>query len=143
MKEIWKYIENTDELYMVSNLGRIKLTKSVKRRDLIIGEYIQEAGIVKCNAPAEGYISCYISGGIEYNIKRHHIGIHRLVARHFIPNPENKKTVNHINGNKLDNRVCNLEWATHSENMKHALRTGLFPIENPQHGTLYLKLKNS
>ena len=46
--------------------------------------------------------------------------MHQLVARQFIPNPKNKRTVNHINGNKSDNRVENLEWATDSEQMQHA-----------------------
>lgn len=51
--------------------------------------------------------------------------VHRLIAQTFHPNPENKRTVNHINGDKADNRACNLEWATYSENCKHAYRIGL------------------
>ena len=51
--------------------------------------------------------------------------LHRLIAEAFIPNPEHKRTINHIDGNKTNNSLSNLEWATDSENHKHAYRTGL------------------
>jgi hypothetical protein len=54
--------------------------------------------------------------------------VHRLVAQTYLSNPENKATVNHIDGNKENNMLCNLEWMTQSENMKHACDTGLRPI---------------
>ena len=53
------------------------------------------------------------------------ISVHRLVAMTFIPNPDNKTTINHKNGNKQDNRVENLEWVSHRENIQHAYRTGI------------------
>jgi hypothetical protein len=60
------------------------------------------------------------------NGKRTTNGVHRLLAEAFIPNPENKPEVNHINGVKGDFSLINLEWATHKENIQHARRTGLF-----------------
>lgn len=67
----------------------------------------------------------YYAYSYRVNGRRKNKKIHRLVAEAFLPNPLNKKSINHINGNKLDNRVCNLEWATTKENTNHAVRTGL------------------
>jgi hypothetical protein len=59
--------------------------------------------------------------------------LHRLLAKTFIPNPENKPCVNHIDGNKLNNNLSNLEWVSYSENNKHAFKTGL-RIPSPSYG---------
>ena len=64
-----------------------------------------------------GYLVVGIGGSLQL--------VARLVAQTFIPNPENKPTVNHIDGDKLNNHIDNLEWATHSENMQHSYDEGL------------------
>lgn len=69
-----------------------------------------------------GYIQYVL---VDNDGKKRHMNGHRIVALTFIPNPENKSQINHLNGNHTDNRVSNLEWATSSENMEHAYRTGL------------------
>lgn len=72
---------------------------------------------LKSRVNENGYLSIMLRGKVYK--------IHRLIAIAYIPNPLNKKTVNHIDGNKLNNSVKNLEWATHSENNKHAYISGL------------------
>lgn len=62
---------------------------------------------------------------LQHNGIKKKIPMHRLLAIHFIPNPDNRRTVNHIDGNKLNNSLTNLEWATYSENMQHAYDTSL------------------
>lgn len=67
----------------------------------------------------------YVKVTLTYNGKRVYKTVHRLVAETFIPNPENKPQINHINGIKTDNRAENLEWCTVEENEIHAMRNGL------------------
>jgi hypothetical protein len=95
--------------YKVSNLGRIKNPYG----RIIKGKFI------------EGYKHVELRDESGAKHKR----VHRLVAKAFIPNPENKEQVNHINGDKSDNRVENLEWVTNFENRLHAVKTGLVPPE--------------
>jgi len=76
------------------------------------------------------YLKNFLKAGdyvyVKIDNKSHRL--HRLVAQTYIPNPENKPQVNHMDGNKENNMLCNLEWMTHSENVQHACDTGLRPI---------------
>lgn len=116
MCEVWKDIPGYEGLYQVSNLGRVKSisfrnNQIVKQRDKILTQ-------TKIN-------SGYLTVGFHKDGKQKHCLVHRLVAQAFIQNPENKETVNHINGDKHDNRAINLEWNTPKENTGHSIKTGL------------------
>lgn len=106
--EIWKPVPGYEEYYEVSNIGRVKKIKGANAGRIFIGAFDD-----------------YMFTTLTKDKKAKFFYIHRLVAMAFLPNPENKRTVNHINGIKTDNRVENLEWATNSENLQHAWDTGL------------------
>jgi hypothetical protein len=78
---------------------------------------------------------------IESN-KSTKIALHRLLMLQFVPNPNNKRTVNHKDGNKLNNSLDNLEWATDSENIKHAWDIGLMPYSRKLSEKQYIEILN-
>lgn len=111
-EEIWKDVIGYEGLYQVSNLGNVK---SLDRKRLHPKGFYRKykSRLIKPDM-IKGYKRVKFS---DSTISR--ITVHRLVAIHFIPNPENKPHVNHINTIRTDNRVENLEWVTHRENMCH------------------------
>lgn len=115
-QEIWKDIKGYEGLYQVSNLGRIK---SVLFRNNICTKEREKIIKIKTNKCNRQYVMLYKNG------KRKNLIVHRLVARAFIPNPNNYLEVNHIDGNPKNNNVGNLEWCTKSYNEWHAYHNGL------------------
>lgn len=111
--EIWKDVVGYEGIYKVSSLGRIKRVGKYRNQT---AEWESERVLKPAQKP-NGYKFCQLSKNNETKAKH----IHRLVAEAFIPNPDNKPTVNHKNGNKEDNRVENLEWATYTENNLHSM----------------------
>jgi len=119
--ELWKEISEYEGLYSVSSLGRVK---SIQREVLysngrthIVKEKILKQEISKTTKMKRVTLSKQCS--VERFL------VHRLVGKEFIPNPENKSQINHIDGDRLNNTITNLEWCTGSENMMHAYKTNL------------------
>ena len=100
----WKRIKGFEEYYLISDTGQVWSIRSEKLLSPKIDRY--------------GYATVVLSvDGIQ-----HYKAVHRLVAQAFIPNPENLPTVNHINEDKRDNRVVNLEWMSAADNDNHGTR---------------------
>ncbi len=117
MKETWKPVVGYEETYLVSNLGNVKS----------VGNFIMPNG---GNRPIrelkKGVHRCgYLIVRLYKNGKQKQHYIHRLVAMAFIENPFDKEQVNHIDGDKTNNAVDNLEWVSREENINHAYETEL------------------
>lgn len=111
MVEIWSDIEGYENLYQVSNLGRVKALgngKTHNTKESILKSCVGGNGYLNVNLYKEGKKKSYL--------------VHRLVATAFIPNPDNLPQVNHRDEDKLNNRVENLEWCDRSYNMNYGTR---------------------
>lgn len=115
MKEIWKPVNGYEGIYEVSNLGRVKRLER-QYTHAKIGERILKQELVR-------------SGYLRVMLHKNGIGkrflVHRLVADAFIENVNNYQYVNHIDANKRNNSISNLEWCTQKQNMQHAMKLGL------------------
>lgn len=120
--EIWKPVVGFEGIYEVSNIGRVKLLY----REYYPGDYptkrVMKNKILDIRIRPDGYLTVWLSKQMRDG---KHYFIHRLVSEAFINNFLNKKEVNHIDGHKTNNFVSNLEWATRSENIQHAVDNGL------------------
>lgn len=104
----WKDIKGYEGLYQISNTGLVRsLSYNQKKFTRELKQYLKRG---------------YCQVGLSFQSETKWYSLHRLVALHYIENPANKKTVNHKNGIRNDNRIENLEWLTHSENSLHGYR---------------------
>ena len=117
--EIWVDVENYEGLYKVSNMGNIL---SLRRNKLVIGD-INNAGYRRVILYKEK--------------KRERFFVHRLVAKYFCPNYKEENVVNHLDGDKQNNKASNLEWCSRSENDIHAYNLGLRGANNSKRVAKY------
>lgn len=120
-KEIFKPIQSYEGIYEVSNHGNIKtLERPIYRKNGQL-HYVQKPKLLNPSLFSNGYYYVSLNKNKNIRVKT----VHSIVAEAFIDNPKAKRTVNHIDGNKLNNNIENLEYSTDLENNIHALETGL------------------
>lgn len=118
--ETWKSIKGFEDCYEISDLGNLRSKERfVKHYKGGVRKYKSSNKNIRINR--YGYLRC----NLKKDGNRYDFSVHRLVAEAFLKNNENKKFINHKNGIKTDNRVCNLEWVSSSENIIHAVENRL------------------
>lgn len=127
LNEIWKDIPNLP--YEISNFGVVRRKEGTKLN-------------WKANSYVRPYkMKGYVAVHLYKNSRCYRFLVHRLLAEAFIPNPLNKPFINHIDGNRENNSLDNLEWCTHQENIQHAYDTGL--VKADRNLTQRIKKKNA
>lgn len=124
--EVWKDIPGTNGIYQVSSLGNVRSIDRIVKHNYG-GTRTAKGRTLRLSKQTNGYLAC----PVFYNGKEKRCNVHRLVMLAFVG--ESKLTVNHINGNKQDNRLENLEYCTLSQNLKHAFKNGLSCIDGERH----------
>jgi hypothetical protein len=126
MTEVWKPVNGYEGLYEVSNYGKVKALRKFS------GTCFRDERILSMNRiTKDGYIHV----ALTKNGKVLDTRLHKVVAENFVENPDKKETVNHIDGNKLNNRADNLEWADRREQLDHAYRLKLKKPARGQNNT--------
>lgn len=124
MKEEWRPVVGYEGRYMVSNFGRVKsliCSHGIRKKDKFLYQMVYRK-----NSAGAGYKLVSLHSP---ELKRKYKPVHQIVAEAWIPNPDNKPIINHIDGNPENNHIDNLEWCTYSENTLHAYR--MLGHENP------------
>ena len=111
IKELWKPLLEYKGIE-ISSIGRIKKFANKRNKERILTNFPKDK---------DGYCRCSVQ---KLDGTWSSQSVHRLVALAFIPNPENKKCVNHKDGNRINNNITNLEWVTHKENVHHSFING-------------------
>lgn len=117
---MWKDVIGYKDLYQINELGEIRSCRGNIKKQNVIN-------------------SGYLVVDLYKNNVRHTLLVHRLVAQVFVPNPDNLEVVNHIDGNKLNNKASNLEWCDYTNNLNHARKSNLRPKEWQYQGKLTKK----
>lgn len=127
MEEIWKDIHEYEGLYQVSNTGKVKSVSHYTRNNRNGGLRMTVGKILSQYKMPNGYRQVQLSK----NERREKKYVHRLVAENFIQNVNNLSDVNHIDGNKDNNSISNLEWCSHKDNQKHMIENHMTKKATP------------